>query len=281
MLRNDTDQTNLETFTNSEGEYYFTIEAPATVNLTASKEGFLNAVVNDIIIGANEDIVKDIQMNEIPDEIGIISGIVTCGELPLEGVQIVIAVDAISDRQETFTNSEGEYTFSILTPATITITASKETYQDAAIENIQIYASDEITQNISMVLITNVVDISDIPFKTGLRGNYPNPFNPSTTIEFDVNNNNSPHIYGGGKGGENPYRHSSRMTQGETHIRIDIYNIRGQMIRTLGNGLFSLGTHKIDWDGNDTNGNPVSSGIYFYQLKSENVIDTKKMILMK
>jgi hypothetical protein len=86
--------------------------------------------------------------------------------------------------------------------------------------------------------------------------NYPNPFNPSTTIEFSIQDNSK--------------------------VELIIYNIKGQKIKTLVNNEFTKGSHSIIWDGNDDSGKPVSSGIYFYTLnvngKTESV---KKCLLLK
>ena len=89
--------------------------------------------------------------------------------------------------------------------------------------------------------------------------NYPNPFNPTTTITFNL------------------------TSESEKNVEIEIYNIKGQKIKTFlsfPNG--SLGTREVVWDGTDENNRPVSSGIYFYQLKSGNDFsETKKMLLLK
>jgi hypothetical protein len=88
--------------------------------------------------------------------------------------------------------------------------------------------------------------------------NYPNPFNPETTISFN---------------------HTTEHT-GSTELII--YNIKGQKVRTLNafpNG--SLGTSSAVWDGTDENNQSVSSGIYFYKLITDKFSRTRKMILLK
>jgi len=87
-----------------------------------------------------------------------------------------------------------------------------------------------------------------------------NPFKPSeagrspgTTIRFDVRQNDS--------------------------ATFGIYNIKGQEVKSFSN--FSEGSHEVVWNGEDKNGKKVSSGVYFYQLKSESVNEIKKMILVK
>ncbi|MDP8202819.1 MAG: T9SS type A sorting domain-containing protein [Candidatus Tenebribacter burtonii] len=86
--------------------------------------------------------------------------------------------------------------------------------------------------------------------------NYPNPFNPTTTINFEINN-----LY------EIP--------------QIEIYNLKGQKIKELEIKNLKLGINSIIWNGTDNNDQSVSSGIYFYKLISGDYQQTKKMILLK
>ncbi|MCL1826954.1 MAG: T9SS type A sorting domain-containing protein [Candidatus Cloacimonetes bacterium] len=90
---------------------------------------------------------------------------------------------------------------------------------------------------------------------TKLQGNYPNPFNPETTISYSVND---PSV-----------------------VKIEIYNIKGQKVKTLVNELKQRGMHSVVWNGNDEDNRSVSSGIYFYKLHSGHITDVQKMVLMK
>ena len=90
---------------------------------------------------------------------------------------------------------------------------------------------------------------------SSLEGNYPNPFNPETTIAFSTKENGN--------------------------ISLDIYNIRGQKVRTLLNETKQAGKHTVVWNGKDDNGKNVASGVFFYRMKSGKFSSTKKMILMK
>ena len=80
--------------------------------------------------------------------------------------------------------------------------------------------------------------------------NYPNPFNPSTTFKFIIRK--------------------------QTQIRINVYNVIGELVRTLGEGLYNAGSYELEFKAND-----LPSGIYLYQLAAENFVETKKMILLK
>jgi flagellar hook assembly protein FlgD len=84
--------------------------------------------------------------------------------------------------------------------------------------------------------------------------NYPNPFNPTTTIYFNV------------------------ATEGTKKAELIIYNLRGQQIRQ-----FSISNNQssIIWDGTDQMNNPVSSGIYYYKVRAGTYTSTRKMLLMK
>lgn len=89
-----------------------------------------------------------------------------------------------------------------------------------------------------------------------LTQNYPNPFNPSTTIMFDVPE--------------------------DTHVSIRVYNVNGQLVRTLYEQDTSVGQHRVVWDAKDNNGRDVTSGVYFYRLEAPNKFTTtKRMMLMK
>lgn len=88
-----------------------------------------------------------------------------------------------------------------------------------------------------------------------LGQNYPNPFNPTTTIAY-------------------------KMVK-EGNVSIEIYNIKGQKVKTLINEHVTAGDQIIVWDGTDNNSHKVSSGMYLYKMKSSNYTSTKKMILMK
>jgi hypothetical protein len=95
-----------------------------------------------------------------------------------------------------------------------------------------------------------------------LHQNYPNPFNPSTTIRFTV--------HGSGFVNSQPL-----------HTTLKIYNVRGQLVRTLVDEEKSRGAYVVTWDGKDQDGGYVSSGVYFYQLSAGEQSEVKKMVLLK
>jgi hypothetical protein len=96
-----------------------------------------------------------------------------------------------------------------------------------------------------------------LPKAFALSQNYPNPFNPSTTIAFDIPENK------------------------EAHVRLNVYNIRGQLVRTLVNETMDEGSYKIEWDGKNNNGRSVASGVYFYRIVAGEFSKTRKMVILK
>jgi hypothetical protein len=101
-----------------------------------------------------------------------------------------------------------------------------------------------------------------VPLRFTLSQNYPNPFNPSTTLPFTVNG-------------------SRFMVHSPVRTSLKIYNILGQLVRTLVDEEKTPGNYKVIWDGKDNSGKEVASGIYFYQLKTEEYTATKKMVLLR
>ncbi|MCL2065506.1 MAG: T9SS type A sorting domain-containing protein [Candidatus Cloacimonetes bacterium] len=102
---------------------------------------------------------------------------------------------------------------------------------------------------------SNDNDIVTIPNKTELLPNYPNPFNPETNIRFNTT-----------KAG---------------YVKIDVYNIRGQKVKTLLNEYVGIGNHNVVWNGTNDNGQNVSSGVYLYRLQTDDFTSTRRMVLLK
>ena len=108
-----------------------------------------------------------------------------------------------------------------------------------------------------------ILDLDDgensapLPRQFALAQNYPNPFNPTTVIEF-----------------YNPELHSAKVT-------LEIFNILGQQVKVLLDGAALPGWNRVEWDGCDRSGNSVASGIYFYRLKTDRSMLTRKMMLLK
>jgi hypothetical protein len=99
-----------------------------------------------------------------------------------------------------------------------------------------------------------------LPEKFKLYQNYPNPFNSETVIRYDVPVNSE---------------------KSASKIEIVVYNLLGQPVKRLVNETKEPGTYEVTWDAKNDYGNPVSAGIYFYRLKTENFTETKRMVLIR
>jgi len=111
-----------------------------------------------------------------------------------------------------------------------------------AFSNILAWTTDEVEEVV-------------VPLVTNLGVNFPNPFNPSTTIRFDLAKND--------------------------YVQIDVFNIRGQRVKTLINEYHEAGRFSVEWNGTDENGRQVGSGVYFYQMRTSDHLETRRMLLMK
>jgi hypothetical protein len=99
---------------------------------------------------------------------------------------------------------------------------------------------------------------SPLPRVFRLAQNFPNPFNPSTTIGFDI-----------------PEK------EGEVRTELSIYNVRGQRVRTLLEEMKAPGSYSVVWNGRGEEGRVLGSGIYFYRIEAGEFVSVRKMVLVK
>lgn len=99
------------------------------------------------------------------------------------------------------------------------------------------------------------IENSSVPASTMLRGNYPNPFNPETTVSFDLAEN--------------------------SQVKLNVYDMKGSLVRTLLSGEMKAGSHNIKWDGKDNNSTSLSSGVYYITLQTAKENFTHKSLMLK
>lgn len=104
-------------------------------------------------------------------------------------------------------------------------------------------------------ILTGVNGNPSIPQAYALRQNYPNPFNPTTRIDYDLKAN--------------------------SQVKLQVFNLLGEEVRTLINQQQAAGNHTAQWDGRDNAGRSLASGIYLYRLEAGEFVATKKLILLK
>lgn len=132
-------------------------------------------------------------------------------------------------------------------------------------DNNQAYINRlESRDTFNVSLVTDLIDMSQFlttedpviqPEQKFSINNYPNPFNPSTSLSYTLDR--------------------------ESRVSIEIFNVKGQKVKTLINDVKPIGNHSVEWNGTDQNGNSCSSGIYFYKFISEDHQVTKKMLMVK
>jgi len=138
---------------------------------------------------------------------------------------------------------------------------------DTALGNLGVSGSSPCapTNNNCGVLIgaleaeCGLVDVEEeegpLPYTFELNQNHPNPFNPTTLIEYSV--------------------------QTLSHVRISIFNVLGQRVRLLVDEVKPAGSYRVSWNGEDENGQQVAADVYLYRFRAGDFVETKKMLLLK
>jgi subtilisin family serine protease len=124
-------------------------------------------------------------------------------------------------------------------------------------------------------------DNTNLPEEFSLGQNFPNPFNPATIIVFDLKPENKGSIlsFPSKKNGSFFIPHIEQISN--IYVTLRIYNIRGQLVKTLIEDQLPPGRYEVIWDGTDDNGEKVASGLYLYRLVTPQSQTTRKMILLK
>ncbi len=162
--------------------------------------------------------------------------------LPTQGWPYVLAANTPNDGSET-----------ILVP---NVTAYLARVMIEAADHIFLDVNDAYFQiHESTTGIADGTRTSSAP-RFALHANNPNPFNPSTDIAFELPGN-------------------------EDHVTLRIYDTAGRLVTTLINSTLAAGAHNVSWDGNDAGGKAVASGIYLYELRAGDLMQARRMVLLK
>ena len=183
-----------------------------------------------------------------PAEVGYVTGTVMDSDgNPLS--EVILTNGSVT----TTTNSGGLYILN-LPVGTHTLTATAAGFFSQTMQNVTINHNQQIT--INFVLTGTPNDDPQTPaLTTALNGNYPNPFNPQTTISYTL---------------AQPGR-----------VKLSIYNIKGQLVRTLVDEEQPAGQHRRIFDGRDDKGRSLASGIYLIKMDAPGYRKSSKMMLMQ
>ncbi len=102
---------------------------------------------------------------------------------------------------------------------------------------------------------SNTNGIPIVPLEYALFQNFPNPFNPATSIRYSLSN--------------------------MSHVKLEVFNTLGQRVKSLVQESQPIGTYLVEWDGTDDSKKTVASGVYYYRLQANNYTNVKKMTLIK
>jgi len=198
--------------------------------------------------------IDDVILGGGPPILGYIEGNISLDGGSGNVEEVIVNAGGITTNPD----ASGNYTLEVI-PGIYDVTASLEGYVSQTIEDVEVLEG-ATTSDIDFVLEPEVGnDNVLIPVRTELTGNFPNPFNPTTTIKYALHE--------------------------DSRVNLEIFNIKGQKVKTLADGNQSAGYHTIIWDGKDNNGRTAASGLYFYKMASESnngdYTSIKKMILLK
>jgi len=174
------------------------------------------------------------------------------GEVDLEVTDITNGVIEFNAIPLNFVLAQGE-----IQAVVVTFTPQEELlYEDILV----IESNDPINSQYGVLLNGSGYELTglddQLPLVTKVDQNYPNPFNPETRIAFSIANK-------------------------EQFAKLEIFNIKGQKVKTLVNEELEVGKYSVVWKGNDTSGRKVASGVYFYKFDTNNYHNIKKMLLLK
>ena len=130
-------------------------------------------------------------------------------------------------------------------------------YDNLSIEDELVVESGENIVSVEIGVGVEVsLDESEItPIQFALHQNYPNPFNPETNIQFDIAEN--------------------------SRVQVSVFNLVGQKVASLINNQMDAGVYHVRWSGLNDKGEPLPSGMYFYEMKTDHYHSVKKLVLVK
>jgi hypothetical protein len=160
------------------------------------------------------------------------------------------------------TNADGSFTVAELAPGSYTVTVDKVDYSSTSTTASPTYdpttgaaVNSTVSMSVDAVVTDAPANQPTVPTNYVLAQNYPNPFNPTTQILFAIPQNE--------------------------RVALSIYNVLGQRIATLVDGLLTQGSHVVTWNGRDNRGMQLPSGVYFYTLKASGFTASKRMLMLK
>ncbi|MDD3535238.1 MAG: carboxypeptidase regulatory-like domain-containing protein [Candidatus Cloacimonetes bacterium] len=163
------------------------------------------------------------------------------------------AVVTASDGSTATTNTAGAYSM-VLPVGIYSFTAVANGYHPLTQDEINVVPNQNTTLNFVLIPTSNEDEVVPVTV-TALKGNYPNPFNPETTISYELKD--------------------------AAQVSLEVYNLKGQLVRSLINKAQASGRYRIVFDGKDDRKQALPSGVYLYRFSAGEYHKTRKMMLMQ
>ena len=161
-------------------------------------------------------------------------------------------INVVPGNFSVISDGNGAYSITGLAPGDYTITA---TYPDYEINTVQVFVAQDAQTFADLVMVQAVIAVKETPHVFRVNPPYPNPFNPTTTIEYEIPKS--------------------------CRVSLVVYDILGRQIRVLNNDGMSPGVHHSVWDGRDDRGNITGSGVYIYKLQAGSNVSVGKMTFVR
>lgn len=171
-----------------------------------------------------------------------------------EGVEVVGFEAANGEMLAMHTIEGGKLNVTLAGVAPMGETVAKAIVRLPATSEASLAVESEVAIN-EEAAYTATEEVSALPEDFVLHANYPNPFNPTTTIAYELPN--------------------------AVDVKVQVFNALGQMVRTLVNSEQKAGKYNVQWDSRSDAGNVVASGVYIYRIQAGSFVATKKMLLVK
>ncbi len=219
-------------------------------NIVVSKQGFNDYTIDSVNVDFYDEYSYNITLNEIR---------ITPQNPEFDSSSMMLSWEHPADESRSFVGfrveiNNGQYR-SDIDSTSLFLGNIIDNSQSSYNISIQSVYSSGLSEPV-YITIEQVMESDDVSvFKDELLGNFPNPFNPETSISFSL---------------------SERQ-----NVELTIYNVIGQKVKTLCRDEFSQGKHLVKWNGNDHFGKEVAAGVYFYKIKTDKLNRTGKMILLK
>lgn len=248
------------THSGDDGSYIFENLPPLEYKIFCMASGYLWEFYDDKDSWWDANIVipdaENIDFALAPSEAGprVLAGHVFEDGATVTGALVFAKQDG-EVKDITITYPDGSYIFEGLNAGSYSVEVLSPSLSEGSLEEVVVLFSDVYGADI--ILETTIVDDSDgsLPISTTLKQNFPNPFNASTTISFNLAR--------------------------DTKVELSIYDLLGRKVTTLISDNMTAGLQTIAWNGKDATGNPVATGLYLYVLKTDEGSQGKQMLLLK